>query len=366
MRLLNRLLILGVLICLISSPVMEANPGGNGDGTRDFACGGACHGDPDIAQPSSAIISVSADRDSTYAGGPLTITAEISGMELSERRLVGIFLTTGTFGVDDSPDHSGWIVISDANGGTSNYVEMHVLDSAAEVSASWSLIAPSAEGSTTFHIGIHHGGEGAARLADTSDDGGISITVGPIPENFPQLSDWTPVTQRDIGEITNLQANIVNVTAVQLEWQISGDNTIYSTTAESTSNGWEASLPAALAEGSLEYRWRLSNQDFETTSAWTTLSSDSSSSVDVNPARLLMLSLAMITAALLISLQRFMASNLVSSESDISQNESNKDRTFESPLYGLSMDDPRRPVGWTDEQWMHYGNEYVQRIGGEN
>ena len=108
MRLLNRLLILGVLICLISSPVMEANPGGNGDGTRDFACGGACHGDPDIAQPSSAIISVSADRDSTYAGGPLTITAEISGMELSERRLVGIFLTTGTFGVDDSPDHSGW------------------------------------------------------------------------------------------------------------------------------------------------------------------------------------------------------------------------------------------------------------------
>ena len=56
----------------------------------------------------------------------------------------------------------------------------------------------------------------------------------------------------------------------------------------------------------------VTNQDFETTSAWTTLSSDSSSSVDVNPARLLMLSLAMITAALLISLQRFMASNLQS------------------------------------------------------
>ena len=89
------------------------------------------------------------------------------------------------------------------------------------------------------------------------------------------------------------------------------------------------------------------------------MSSDSSSSVDVNPARLLMLSLAMITAALLISLQRFMASDLASSEP-------NKDRTFESPSKGINMDDPRRPVGWSDEQWMHYGSDYLQSNGGEN
>jgi len=364
MRILNRLLILGVLACLLSSPVMEANPGGNGDGTRDFACGGACHGDPDISQPSSAVITVSTDRESTYVDGPLTITAEISGMELSDRRLVGVFLTTGTFGVDDSPDDSGWIVTSDANGGTSNYVEMHVLDSTAGVSVSWSLTAPSVEGVTTFHIGVHHGGGGVARLADTSDTGGISISVGPIPENFPQLSDWNPVTQREIGVTTNLEAKIVNVTSVNLEWQIPGTNSIQSIAAESTSNGWQASLPAALTEGTLEYRWRLSNQDFETTSAWTTLSSDGSSSVDVNPARLLMLALAMITASLLISLQRFMANDLISSEPKIEQLESPKDRTFQLDSPSLTMDDPRRPVGWTDEQWTHYGPDYISNLGG--
>ena len=30
----------------------------------------------------------------------------------------------GTFGVDDSPDNSGWTIISDDNGGSSNYVEI--------------------------------------------------------------------------------------------------------------------------------------------------------------------------------------------------------------------------------------------------
>ena len=35
-----------LLLCLLMAPVFEANPGGNGDSTRDFACGGACHADP--------------------------------------------------------------------------------------------------------------------------------------------------------------------------------------------------------------------------------------------------------------------------------------------------------------------------------
>ena len=58
MRILHKVLIFGILACLLSYPVMEANPGGNGDGTRDFACGGSCHADPDVSGPSSAVISV--------------------------------------------------------------------------------------------------------------------------------------------------------------------------------------------------------------------------------------------------------------------------------------------------------------------
>ena len=365
MGIFNRLLILGILACLLSSPVMEANPGGNGDGTRDFACGGSCHADPDVSQPSSAVISLNTDRESTFVGGPLTITADIYGMELSEKRLVGVFLTTGTFGVDDSPDNSGWTILSDTNGGSSNYVESYVLDSDEGVSVSWSLIAPSVEGFTTFHIGIHHGGEGIARLADTNDQGGVLVSVGPIPENFPQLTDWTPITQRGIGEVTNIQAKMMNVTTASIEWKITGSQTISSIDAEDTPNGWEAELPTALADGSMEYRWRISNSEFETTTAWTTLSSDSSSTVDVNPARLLMLALAMITASVLISLQRFMAEDLITSKPQKTSFESSKDRTFQNTSSGISLDDPRRPVGWSDEQWIHYGPDHLASLGGD-
>ena len=63
MRILHRVLILGILACLLSSPVMEANPGGNGDGTRDFACGGSCHADPDVSGQSSDVISLHIDRE---------------------------------------------------------------------------------------------------------------------------------------------------------------------------------------------------------------------------------------------------------------------------------------------------------------
>ena len=115
----------------------------------------------------------------------MTITADIVGMELSERKIVGVFLTTGTFGVDDSPDNSGWAIISDSNGGSSNYVESYVLDPDEGISVSWSLSAPSVEGTTTFHIGIHHGGDGIARLGDTNDQGGVSISVRSNSRKFP-------------------------------------------------------------------------------------------------------------------------------------------------------------------------------------
>ena len=61
MRILHKVLIFGILACLLSSPVMEANPGGNGDGTRDFACGGSCLADPVVSGPSSAVISLDMD-----------------------------------------------------------------------------------------------------------------------------------------------------------------------------------------------------------------------------------------------------------------------------------------------------------------
>ena len=70
-----------LLLGLLMAPVFEANPGGNGDSTRDFACGGACHADPDLSAPSSAQIVLVADRNETFVGGPLTVTATITVLE---------------------------------------------------------------------------------------------------------------------------------------------------------------------------------------------------------------------------------------------------------------------------------------------
>jgi hypothetical protein len=304
-----------LLLGLLMAPVFEANPGGNGDSTRDFACGGACHADPDLSAPSSAQIVLVADRNETFVGGPLTVTATITGMELSDSRLIGVFLTVATFGADDSPDHAGWIIASDPNGGTSNYIERHVLDANRGVEISWALSAPMDESSHTFHIGVHHGGDGIARLASTEASGGIDIDVGPIPENFPQIDEsWQPPTMRGLGEETMIKTVLLNVTNAQLEWRVSGSLQTNIIEATQENNVWNASLPAALGPVIIEYRWLLSNEDHDTTTAWTTLSAEEISSIDVNPARILMIALAMSTAGLLIGIQRRLAVSLADSE----------------------------------------------------
>ena len=60
------LIIGGLLLLVLFVPPLSANPGGNGDANRDAACGGSCHGDPGLSEPSSAVLSFSQDRDSAY------------------------------------------------------------------------------------------------------------------------------------------------------------------------------------------------------------------------------------------------------------------------------------------------------------
>ena len=68
------LIIGGLLLFVLFVPPLSANPGGNGDANRDAACGGSCHGDPGLSEPSSAVLSFSQDRDSAYVGGPISIS----------------------------------------------------------------------------------------------------------------------------------------------------------------------------------------------------------------------------------------------------------------------------------------------------
>ena len=95
------------------------------------------------------------------------------------------------------------------------------------------------------------------------------------------------------------------------------------------------------------------------------MSTDISSSVDENPSRLLMLALAMITASVLISLQRFMAEDLISSNIKNNPIASSKDRVFQNASPEINLSDSRRPEGWSDEQWTHYGPDYIASSGGD-
>ena len=61
------IILTSLLLLVLCVPPLSANPGGTGDGNRDAACGGSCHGDPGLSEPSSAVLSFSQDRDAAYA-----------------------------------------------------------------------------------------------------------------------------------------------------------------------------------------------------------------------------------------------------------------------------------------------------------
>ena len=93
------------------------------------------------------------------------------------------------------------------------------------------------------------------------------------------------------------------------------------------------------------------------------MSTDSPSLVDENPSRLLMLALAMITGSVLISLQRFMANDLVSPNINNNSFNSSKQRVLQNLSAEINLNDPRRPEGWSDEQWTHYGPDFISSTG---
>ena len=36
---------------------------------------------------------------------------------------------------------------------------------------------------------------------------------------------------------------------------------------------------------------------------------------------------------------------------------------FQSLSPEINLGDPRRPEGWSDEQWTHYGPDYIASLG---
>jgi hypothetical protein len=361
------LLISLLLLLVVLVPENTANPGGEGDSTLEFACGGACHGDPGLSAASSAQLTMSTDRSETYVGGPLTVFVSAEGMELSARKLVGIFLLTGTFGVDDTPQAAGWTILSDGEGGTGNYVEQRVINSDGNASAQWSLRAPQTEGEYRLITSIHHGGDSTPRLA--VDEVGLLISVGPVPENFPQISnDWSPTINSVVGEEVQISVQTANATSVSVEWKTS-DGTTGTGALASAGEYWTGSLPTALSPIDFQYRIVLTNDEFEENSAWMTLSVEAQEVLpNVWAFRLQAMGILFAAIALCITLNRRLGRRAGIGKSGALEvfGDLASMPMAEAQVVAATLDlsDARRPVGWSDEQWVHYGEEYLRDLGG--
>ena len=369
------IILTSLLLLVLCVQPLSANPGGTGDGNRDAACGGSCHGDPGLSEPSSAVLSFSQDRDAAYVGGPISISVTATEMELSSRSMVGMFLLSGTHGVADTPQDDGWTILSNGEGGSTNYVETYAQDSNTGATITWSLLAPANEGTYEFYAAIHHGGGGSARMKISSVH---NVTVGPIPDNLPQMLPWDAMTSRSLGEESELSMPVVNATAVTLEYRI-GEGPIASISAQMEDEAWVVTLPAALSDIPLSYRVVMSNDEFTETTGWISVANNVEEySADIFAVRLQSMALMLGSLALCISIQRRMARNSNSTFVEPEAALISPDQTsmvvpsmaaleVEIPQMepaSLALDDPRRPPGWTDEQWLHYGPDHIKQNDG--
>ncbi|MDE0954426.1 MAG: hypothetical protein OR994_07095 [Candidatus Poseidoniales archaeon] len=265
----SRILVLSVILTLLlASSSGVANPGGKGDSNRDFTCGGSCHGDPSLSSPSSADIQI--DMKSTaFSGTATAVSISISGMDLSDNRLVGIFLLGSKNGNDDHPEDHGWQIIQDPNGGTSNYVE--VVSSDASVTANWVLLAPIEEGVKEIFASIHHGSMyNPDNKAFSGETEGFIVNIDPIPENYPTLKEgWLSPDSRVSGDSSAIIIKTVNTESLSVLWKLSGESQSHEASVDMVADQeWEVLLPATLGDTRIEYQIIASKGDFSNQMPW--------------------------------------------------------------------------------------------------
>lgn len=350
-------------LLLFCSAFGAAEPGGNGDSLRDMQCGGACHGDASINETSGALLSLSA-ADTIYLGIPTTLTLTATNLETSSSRLIGLFLLTDMTGHSDTPQDAGWEILSDANGGSVNYIEHTLSPGENETTISWVLRASSL-GQTSFYAAIHHGGDSSSPFFGSSASG-LEVTVEPVPENLPRLAaDFTPPTKRLLNSPTELLIHTEYTESLQFEWM--AEDGLIQTSLVNTSgeDSWTTTLPAALQPTTIQWRVIMEGEGPEQTSPWFTLAAEKASwEVSQNAVYMQAFALLFMTAGIVISLQnRFTETTPLSKYDEApavlealspTSADDLPDATTLAPLPAEGL-----PNGWTEEQWEWYGHDYL-------
>jgi len=268
----GRLLVLATIAAmLLATQGTVANPGGEGDGNRDFTCGGSCHGDPGLSAPSSATISISSSN-TAFTGTAYQFETMIEIPEISHSRLLGVFLLSSTNGNGDHPDDYGWNILQDPAGTSANYVEV-IVPNSGSVSLSWVLNAPEAAGDFDLLVAIHHGAGYPGDVAYLGVSDTHSVEVNPVPANLPGFApDWTAPHYRVTGDTSPVSLMTQNTTDVVVEWKLEGESLSHTAIVEAgAENEWLVQLPATMGDGRIVYRVTTSNGEFDVVQPWLTM-----------------------------------------------------------------------------------------------
>lgn len=287
---------------IVASPSL-AKPGGQGDAERAFSCMNSCHLGPS-GTDSSATINIELDRERVFTGQLISLSIKTSGMELSKKGLVGVFLLS-----NDGAPLADWEVVQDPNGGNNNYVEKPVFSSTQGATFTWTLRAPDTNGNYSIDAAVHHG-------ADPNPDeyaylGRLTtpllIEVEPMPEDLPRFSEgWKPISSRDLGDETKIIIETEDTDDLIVEWRTDSSEAILEASLTKQGEGvWFFTLPASSVESNLTWRAKLSNPALEETTPWFTLSS-SKPDYDIDERALMIQAIAggILAAAIAIAMQR--------------------------------------------------------------
>ena len=348
----------------------SARPGGEGDDIRSMQCGGSCHSDPALNASSAAIISVG-EPSSNWAGLLTTVTVNITDFPESETRLVGVFLLTNDLGAKDTPQHDGWTIVADPNGGIVNYIETRVANGETSTSVTWTLKAPTAAGNYDLLASIHHGGVGNS-VSIHGNSVTVSLAIVEPPEDLPRLaSTFIPPSTRSLNQETAITLETEDVTDYVVEMRVPGAQSVTLDVVDGT-----FTIPPAINPGSIEWRVTLSGVGPDQHTPWFTLiAKEEGWQSDRLELYLQAVALLFLMAGLVLVSDRKPREEKIDlvgvlglPEPDVNPLTNLDTQRWSNPVVTPNPVAPSTPpvpleglpAGWTMEQWQYYGEQYLR------
>lgn len=223
------------LALVLASGVGIGSPGGRGDGTQQYDCGGSCH-----STQGTATVSATASTLTPSTGQTITVTITVTPGELTSVKKVGVFLVRALQTSGSLPSDDGWTIVNDPNGGTDNYVEKVASAVGSPIDFTWNLKAP-VDPKTCHLYARTHFGSGSSNGLYFDFAGGLAFTVRPLAAGAPRIENQTP-RRVDPGTQILVYATLWNATSAVVAWKntsMSADIQIPMTnTTSQVDGGW--------------------------------------------------------------------------------------------------------------------------------